>query len=238
MKTMESRGIALVITLIAMAVFSALGLGLLLATSAERLTGTNHRDAIHALNAADAALELAARELELVPDWNQVLAGVVRSRLVDGPPTGGRAVAGVSLDLSALTNQLTCELPSPCPDARVQSNSGDRAWGVNNPRWQPFVYGPLSRFIALPPTTADVYVIVWVGDDVREQDGNTLVDDGMGTGAGRDVVRVRAEAFAAGGSRRAVEADFARPCQEAAGVRLCGAGIRVQSWRVRTSRLY
>jgi hypothetical protein len=238
MTLMQSRGIALVITLIAMAMFSALGLGLLLATSAERLTGANHQDAVHALNAADAALELAARELELVPDWNQVLAGIVQSRLVDGPPNGARAFAGMSLDLSALTNQLTCEQPSPCPDPRVQSNSGDRVWGANNPRWQPFVYGPLSRYAALPPGTADSYIIVWLGDDAREQDGNTVVDDGMGTGAGRDAVRVRAEAFAAGGSRRAVEADFARPCQEAAGVRLCGAGIRVQSWRVRTARSY
>jgi hypothetical protein len=231
---MQSRGIALVITLIAMAVFSALGLGLLLMTSAERLTGANQRDAVHALNAAEAALELAARELSVMADWSRVLAGAEQSRLTDGAPGGSRSAAGVSIDLTALTNQVTCELTTACSDARVRTNTRTRPWGANNARWQPFVYGALSRFATTVPTIPDCYVIVWIGDDARELDGNPLVDDGLLSGDGREVVRAHAEAFAPGGTRRVVEADFIRPCQEAGGVRTCGPGIRVQSWRVRT----
>jgi hypothetical protein len=235
---MDSRGIALVITLVAMAVFSVLGLGLLLSTSAERLTEANHQDAVHALNAAEAALELAARELELKPGWNRVLAGIEQSRLVDGPPSGPRTAAGVSLDLGIVTNQITCDLPGACSDVRIHTNVGERMWGANNPRWQPFVYGPLSMFASLPPDVPDSYVVVWIGDDAREQDGNVLTDGGAGSGSGRDIVRARAEAFARGGTRRVVEADFVRPCEDDGGVRTCRAGIRVQSWRVRTDHAY
>jgi hypothetical protein len=231
---MQSRGIALVITLIALAVFSALGLGLLLTTAAGRMIGGNHRDAVHALNGAEAALELAARELALVADWNAVLAGVQQSRLTDGPPSGLRNVAGVALDLATLTNQITCDRSSLCTDVVVHANTSERPWGANNPRWRLFVFGFLSSFAGARPGVPDAYVIVWVGDDAREADGNPLVDGGGAAALGRDVVRARAEAFASGGTRRVVEADFVRPCQEHEGVRTCGAGIRVQSWRVRS----
>jgi hypothetical protein len=235
---MQARGIALVITLIALAVFSALGLGLVLSTSAERLTGGNHRDAVHALNAADAALELAARELALIADWNVVLSGVQQSRLTDGAPGGLRTVAGQSLDLTTLTNQITCDRSTLCSDALVRVSTTERPWGANNPRWQPFVFGILSSFTALPPGVGDAYVIVWVGDDAREADGDPLVDGGGTAGQGRHVVRARAEAFASRGTRRVVEADLVRPCQlDEAGVRTCAAGIRVQSWRVRTDAI-
>ena len=220
---MASRGIALVITLIALAVFSALGLGLLLTTSAERMTGSNHGAAVHALNAAEAALELAARELALLPDWNVVLAGTRQSRLIDGPPTGVRSIGGVTVDLALLTNQVTCDRQASCSDARVHANTDERPWGANNPRWQLFLYGSLAPAAGGWPGP-DCYVIVWIGDDARERDGEPLVDGGAPGGEGRDVVRARAESFAAGGTRRVVEADFVR----------LGAGIHVQSWRVRT----
>lgn len=231
---MQSRGIALVITLIALAVFSALGLGLLLTTSAARITGANHRDAVHALNGAEAALELAARELMSIADWNVVVAGLQQSRLVDGPPTGSRNLHGGSLDLTTLTNQITCDRSSLCTDAGVRASTHERPWGANNPRWQLFVYGFLSSFAGARAGVPDTYVIVWIGDDAREADGNPLVDGGGPAGEGRDIVRARAESFAPGGTRRVVETDFVRPCQESGGSRTCGAGIRVQSWRIRT----
>jgi PilX N-terminal len=229
---MQQRGIALVITLITLAVFSALGLGLLLATAAERLIGANHSDAVHAINAAEAGLELAARELALTADWSRVLAGLQQSRLIDGPPSGLRAAGTV--DLTALTNQITCDSSAACSDPRVRASTRDRPWGPNNPRWQPFLYGTLSRLTAVPLVTPDTYIVVWIGDDARERDGNVGVDDGLASGDGLEVVRAHAEAFSPGGTRRVVEADLIRPCQTAGGVRTCGPGIRVQSWRVRT----
>jgi hypothetical protein len=118
---------------------------------------------------------------------------------------------------------------------RRQANTRDRPWGANNPVWQPFVYGSMSALTGSPLNTPDCYVVVWIGDDAREADGNPFVDDGALTGEGLEVVRARAEAFAPRGTRRVVEADFVRPCQTAAGVRTCEPGIRVQSWRVRTT---
>jgi hypothetical protein len=230
---MQQRGIALVMTLITLAVFSALGLGLLLATSAERLTAANHSDAVHALNAAEAGLELAARELSLIVDWNRVLAGLQQSRLTDGAPSGLRTAGSVSLDLTALTNQVTCETSAACSDPRVRANTRERPWGPNNPRWQPFLYGTLSSLTSVPLVTPDSYIVVWIGDDAREGDGNVLVDDGVRSGEGLEVVRARAEAFAPGGARRVIEADLIRPCQNLASIRMCGPGIRVQSWRAR-----
>jgi hypothetical protein len=232
---MQSRGIALVITLIALAMFSALGLGLLLSTSAERLTGGNHRDSVHALDAAESALELAARELALIADWSLALAGLQQSRLTDGAPTGPRTVGGVTLDLTTLTSQITCDRSAACTDALVHVSTRERPWGANNPRWQPFLFGPLSSMVGTRPGVPDAYVIVWVGDDARESDGDPFVDGGGLAAQGRDVVRVHAESFARGGTRRVVEADFVRPCQaDDDGVRTCGPGIRVQSWRIRT----
>jgi hypothetical protein len=230
---MQSKGVALVITLIALAVFSALGLSLLLTTSSERLTGSNYGDAVNALNSAEAALELAARELAVIPDWNPVLLGTLQSRLIDGPPSGSRAIASARIDLTTLTNELACDRPTLCSDANLSTSTAERPWGSNNPRWRPFVYGSLSALTAAERDIADAYVIVWIGDDARELDGNPLVDGGSPGLEGRDVVRAYAESFTPNGTRRAVEADLVRPCQQNFGVRTCGLGIRVQSWRVR-----
>jgi hypothetical protein len=216
------RGIALVITLIALAVLSALAAGVLLTTAAERLTSGNYDDSVHALNAAETALELTARELSLVANWDTVLSGASRSRLVDGAPSGLRAIDDVSIDLTSETNRLTCGRTTACTDGQVQASTRDRSWGVNNPRWQLFLYGSLASMVHAPGAVKDAYVLVWVGDDAREVDGDPLIDGGGPGGEGRNVVRVRAEAVAAGGTRRAVEADVMRQA----------AGIRVQSWRV------
>src|SRR5918995_776765 len=105
----SARGIALVIVLIALAVCSALGLGLVLVTTGERLATANYAEALQTANAADAALQLAVHELDAIGDWDDVLSGAVASRYVEG-------VAPV--DLAALTNELTCGRPASCTDAR------------------------------------------------------------------------------------------------------------------------
>ena len=219
---MSSRGIALVITLIAMAAFAALGLGLVLTTTVERLTGANYRDSVEALYAADAAIELAAKELASIADWNRVLTGTDRSRWTDGVPGGPRAIGNVTLDLTTLTNELTCGRSTVCSDARIRMSTLERPWGANNPRWELFVFGRLETFAVPPWPLPPAYVIVWLGDDAHEVDGSRLVDGGGPGGEGRDILRARAEAFTAGGARRAIEADLIRQ----------GAGIRVQSWRL------
>jgi hypothetical protein len=213
---MSDRGIALVITLLALALFSALGLGLLLATSSERLTAANHAQSVEASNAADAGIEIAARELALIADWNRVLDGTTRSRKTDGAAGGARTIGGFAFNLTTLTSQLTCNRTSTCTDTRINTSSADRPWGVNNARWQLFVYGRLRLFAPAAAPLPDDYIAVWIGDDARETDGNALLDT-------NGVVRAHAQAVAPGGTRRAIDAEFVRT----------GAGIRVQSWRNR-----
>jgi PilX N-terminal len=233
----QQCGVALVITLIAVAFFSALGLALVLTTTTERLTTGNYNDSVDALDAAEAALELAAGELAGIDDWNSVLAGARQSRLTDGAPSGLRSLPPLSIDLTALTSQVTCGSRSSCTDAAIRTSTAERPWGNNNARWQPFVYGPLAAFTDVPNVFRGAYVVVLIGDDARETDGDPLVDGGGAGQEGRNVVRARAEAFVRGGSRRTVEADFVRPCEIVSGAMVCRSGIHVQSWRVSPSAI-
>lgn len=219
---MAERGIALVVVLVALVLVSVVALSLALTTATERLAGGNYAERVAALDAADAALELAVRELARIPNWTEVLTGALGSSFVDGVPGGPRWAGGTPIDLTMLTNQITCGRVGDCSDARVRAITADRPWGTNNPRWRLFLYGPLGSFVTEPDAFPDIYVVAWAGDDARELDGDPLVDGGAA--AGRDALRVFALAFAPGGTRQAVEADIVRS----------GAGIRVQSWRVRT----
>lgn len=214
----STRGIALVVVLIALAVFSALGLGLVLTTTAERFAGANYEDRVHAANAADAGLELTMRELAAVGDWDAVLSGKTTSRFITGT---------APVDLVALTNQRTCGRTDSCTDATRGATTAERPWGANNAAWQIFLRAPVSTLVNLPAVSADMYVVVWIGDDAREADGNPFVDGGGPDGEGRNVVRARAEVFTPRGTGHAVEADLIRQ----------PAGIRVQSWRGRSALL-
>ena len=77
---------------------------------------------------------------------------------------------------------------------------------------------------------AECYLVVWVADDGREEDGDPLADAFEEGTAGHGIVRVRAEAFGLKGSRRAIEAELVRACR-GGGVGACLPGIRVQSWQ-------
>lgn len=233
----NSRGVALVITLLAVSLLSALGLGLVLTVSASRFAQNNYQQSVGLLNAAEAAMALASRDLASIADWTDALDGSLRSGFVDAPAPGVLlAPAGASIDIPRLTNELTCGRATTCSDAQVRTSTRERPWGRNNPRWQPFVYTELGAVTDLP-ASAEAYVVVWIGDDPSETDDNPLVDGGGADGEGRDIVRARAEAFGIGGARRAIEVEFARVCRTVGGIRLCLPGIRVQSWRVVTAVL-
>jgi hypothetical protein len=227
----SERGIALVITLLTISLFSALGLGLALSSSAARMADHNHEDATVTLNAAESALNLAVRDLAAITEWSQALDGTIRGSLVDGAPSGLRTLhAGETIDLTALTHELTCGRSTGCTDADRSAQTVDRPWGPNNPQWRAFLHAPLS--LSTPRRHHDPYVIVWLGDDGRETDGNPGIDGGGVEGQGRHVIRARAEAFGPKGARRSIDAELARVCQATEAGEVCRPGIRVQSWRL------
>jgi hypothetical protein len=227
---MHQSGVALVVVLLAIGLLSATAMGLALSSTITRLTGANHDEAVMLANASEAALELAARELAAIANWDNVLLGVRTSTLVDGVPGLRHVAPGVSIDLVALTNLTTCGRAQMCTDAQVRDTTQERPWGDNNPRWRLFVHRPLPTGpLAFAPPV--VYAVVWLGDDAAETDGDPLIDGAGPDQLGRYTMRARAEAFGPRGGRHTIEAEFARVCQQEGAAERCAPGIRVQSWR-------
>lgn len=223
----SARGIALVLAILVTSFLTAIGLGLALIVMMDRLATGNLRGSVAMLYAADGVIELAARDLSQLDDWNAALTGQSRSTFTDGEPSGSRPIpGGGSVDLTAATNQLNCGRATSCSDAQMDANSTDRPWGANNARWRLYAYGPMGNIVQFA-RPADCYLLAWVADDPREEDGDALSDANEDE-PGHGVLRLRAEAYGAAGLRRAVEAELVRQCLPEAG--LCRPRIRVQSW--------
>ena len=224
------RGIALILVVLVTSFLSAIGLGLALIVIMDRLATGNLRGSVAMLYAADAAIELAARDLAMIEDWSLALAGASRSSFVDTGAVGGlRAIpGGGTVDLTAATNLLNCGKATTCSAAQMDANSKERPWGANNARWQLFAYGPFAD-IAQLARPAPCYLAVWVADDAREEDADPLTDGNADGTPGQGVVRLRAEAYGPMGARRAIEAELARQCLPE-GQDGCRMRNRVQSW--------
>lgn len=224
----SARGIALVLAILVTSFLTAIGLGVALMVMMDRLATGNLRGSVAMLYAADAVIELAARDLSLLDDWNAALNGQARSGFTDGEPSGARVIpGGGTLDLAAATNQLNCGRSGSCSDAQMNATTKERPWGSNNPRWRLYAYGPMGS-IAQFARPADCYLLVWVADDPREQDGDALSDANLDE-PGHGVLRLRAEAYGAAGGRRALEAELVRRCLPEPGG--CRPRSRVQSWQ-------
>lgn len=224
------RGIALILVVLVTSFLSTIGLGLALIVIMDRLATGNLRGSVAMLHAADAAIELAARDLALIEDWSLVLSGALQSSFIDGPVGGLRTIPGGGVvDLTAATNFLNCGKAAPCTSAQMDANSKERPWGANNARWQLYAYGPFAGLAPVARPTP-CYLAVWVADDSREEDGDPLTDGAAAGTPGHGVVRLRAEAYGPMGARRAIEAELVRHCQPGS-PKGCHLRNRVQSWR-------
>ena len=222
------RGIALILAILVTSFLAAIGLGLALIVTMDRLATGNMRASVDMLYAADAAIELAVRDLSHLEDWNLALTGAARSQFADGDPSGIRTIpSGGAINLTEATNQLNCSRPTDCSGSQLSANSRERPWGANNARWRLYAYGPAGNIVQFARPSPS-YLAVWVADDGREDDGDPQTDALEGS-PGYGVLRVRAEAFGPFGTRRAIEAELARLCLTAEVE--CRHGIRVQSWR-------
>ena len=79
------RGIALIVAMLIMVLLSALGLSLTMVTATEERVAHSYLSGSESFYAADAALELAVKELALQPDWSRVLEGRRRRHLLTRP---------------------------------------------------------------------------------------------------------------------------------------------------------
>ncbi len=213
------RGIALVVTLMAMMLMTVLGAALLLTTTTETGIARNFRSNTEALYAADAAAERALADVLAIPDWNTMLNGTRRSSFVDGAPGGTRRIAGgAPLDLGELVNMANCGKSSSCSQSDIQAVTLDRPWGANNPRWQLFAYGELNGMSPAATVDSPYYVVVMVADDPSENDDDPLRDGAAacppgpapGCNPGSGVLAMRAEAFGPFGAHKAIELTVAR----------------------------
>lgn len=193
----------LVIALTSLVLLSALGTSLVVVANTEQRAAANYAASREAMYAADGALQIAARELLMVPDWNAMLATGALSAFVDGPPSGVRSLGdGTTIDLAQAT---------------ALANAEPRPWGANNPVWRLFAFGWLG------PNT---YVVAWAADDSAETDGDPATDGGAAANPGAGILALRAEAFGAGGAHKVLEATVRREV-EAGG----GPIVRVRSWQ-------
>ena len=99
------RGIALIMVMLVTTFLSALGLGLMLAVFMDRLATGNMAGSVAMLYAADAGIELAARDLAQAADWDAVLSGAERSSFTDGAAGGVRAFPAAASSISTAVDQ-------------------------------------------------------------------------------------------------------------------------------------
>ena len=193
----------LVIALTSLVLLSVLGTSLVVVANTEQRAAANYAASRDVMYAADGALQIAARELLIVPDWNTVLATDTLSAFVDGPPNGVRLLGdGTTIDLAQAT---------------AVANAESRPWGTNNPVWRLFAFGWLG---------SRTYVVVWTADDAAETDGDPAIDGGGPANPGAGILALRAEAFGVGGAHKVLEATVRREV-EAGG----GPIVRVRTWQ-------
>jgi hypothetical protein len=183
-------GTAIIIALVATVLLSALGMGLVLMSNTEGAIATNFRDGSETLYAADAAVERVVQDILLVPRWNDVLAGAAQSAFVDTtltPTTPG----GEPLDLTAMTAEVQAQSDATSP------------WGLNNPQWRLYAYGPLSDLSGTGTIRSTAYVVVWAADDPSETDNDPSADT-------NGVLTLLAQAVGRTGSMRFVEVTVAK----------------------------
>ena len=192
----------LVIALMSLLLLSALGTSLAVVMNTELRAAANFTSSREAIYAADGALEIAARELLAVADWNGLLSSGALSAFVDGSPSGTRQLGdGTFVDLV---------------EATALANSEPRPWGANNPVWRLFAFGRLG---------ARMYVVVWAGDDFAENDGDPSTDGGGVANPGAGILALRAEAFGVSGAHKVVEATVRRDLSGS------GSVVRMLSWQ-------
>ena len=207
----RERGAALVVALMATMLLSALGLALILTTTTESKITGNYTHTQEAMYAADAAIERTVQDVLTIPDWNDMLSGAQRSAFVDGAPSGTRTLPnGAVMDLGEATNMINCGKLTTCSVTDMNTSTTDRPWGLRNPRYQLFAYGPSNAFIETGTLNSPFYVVVWVADDPADSDDDPTTDGNNVLNTGSGVILLRAEAWGGRGAHKIIEVTLTR----------------------------
>ena len=185
-----TRGIALIVTLLALLVLVALTGALIPLTSSETAISAHHRRAAQTLYAAEAVFEWVLQELQSTASWDAVLAGSRRSALWAGSTTR-RLAGGATLDLGRLTVEL-------------QRRGAGASGAGRGLRWRLYAHGPLSAILPREPSLGLLRVAVWLADDPAETDGDPWRDT-------NGVVVLHAAGVGPALAQRAVQATLRRP---------------------------
>jgi hypothetical protein len=205
---------------------TALGTALILTSSSETIIAAHFRNSLEARYAADAMIERAASGVAAVADWHTLIDGTTQSPSIDGPPTGLRTLGdGSTIDLAQAINLANCQKTTTCSQADMDATTADRPWGVNNPRWKPYAYGPLHDILPVSSTSdSPYYVLVLVGGFPAEAD------------PAWDVIAMRSEAFGPRGAHKVIETTARRPTAADGGENAYNGavgqgGMSILSWR-------
>ena len=152
----QEHGIALVVTMMVVAVLVGITGALIPLTSIETAITANHRRATQAFYAAEAALAWAIQELQGERSWAPVLSGARRSSLWVGG-TQHRLADGATWDLAHVEEEL--------------QRLGAGAYGAGRGlAWRLYAHGPLDRVLRRESSAGVLFVAVWVADDPAETD--------------------------------------------------------------------
>jgi hypothetical protein len=218
----RDEGAAMVIALLALSMLTAIGVAMLLTSSSDVVIAGAFRDQRSGIFAADAIVTRALDEIAAA-DWTELLSGTRSAALADGLPLGARTLSdGSRIDLQQIVNMANCQKASACTIADLTAVTERRPWGMTNPRWQLYAYGPLRSMLPAGVVDSPWYVVLLVADD-------PLLAD--------DVIALRGEAFGPRNAHAVTELLAARPAGISSGADsdYNGAGgpgsMMVLSWR-------
>jgi hypothetical protein len=191
-RLVNEQGTALIVALMAMMLLTALGAVVIMVSRTETAIANNYRNSQEALYAADAAIDRVVQDLLMVPRWNDMLAGITTSSFTDGSAAAQKILpGGGKITLTSATTEL-----------QAITDAADE-WGLNDPQWKLFAWGPLNEIASGVAIDSPMYVAVWVADDPAETDDDPLSDT-------NGTLTLHAVAIGPSGTRKVIEITVAR----------------------------
>jgi hypothetical protein len=201
----NEEGAALIIALMSMLLLTALAAAVVMVSSTEVKIAGNYNNGQETLYAADAAVERVVQDLLLVPRWNDILSGSLKSSLIDGPASTPKTVPGGGVI-------LLCDVgcgPTTATGQLQATTDALNLWGANNPQWKLFAYAPLKDMLPDVEIDSPSYIAVWIADDPADSvDGSNPDGDPLADANG--TLTLHAEAFGPTGTHKVIEVTVAR----------------------------